>query len=159
MNTAVKKIGYFLFDYTDKINTVEDFKNFNDNKCHNSKYDKCIFSIDLSRVNKKINSLLRKVYKIGDENNMIFYFNKQSVMSVFIDYDVNYDLFLSNLIEDRKENPECKICFQLLEGLIACPQCFFQVCEDCLDKFYYTPRNEKIDAIECPACKFVLTNC
>lgn len=156
METAVKKIGYFLFDYTDKIQTFDEFKDFNNNKCYNTKYDKCIFFINLNKASKKLKLLIKMMFKVDDDN-LVIYFNKKCIMSLFTYVDVNYDVFLQTLIQERKEKPECNICFESINHIITCPKCFYQMCEKCMNECYYTSRNTRTDAIECPVCTTVLT--
>ena len=159
MNIAVKKVGYFIFNYTDKIKTIDEFKDFYNNKCHNSKYDKCIFSINLTKTSPKIHSYLNILFKTdsNETGDITFYFNKKTIMTLFNNYDVNYDLFIKKLIEERKAHPECKVCFETFNSIITCPRCFFDICKNCLDKCYYTTRNKDVNAIRCPACNIVLT--
>jgi len=161
MDIAVKKIGYFLFDYTDKIKTIDEFKAFNNDKCHNNKYDKCIFFINLDKVSKKVKCLLKLMFKQDkhklDEDNVVIYFNKKSIMMLFTYNNVNYDLFLQTLTQERKEKPECNICFESFNGVITCSKCYYQMCEKCMNDYYYTPNNTRTDAIQCPVCNSVLT--
>jgi hypothetical protein len=155
-----EKIGYKFIDLISILKTIDDCIKFmandndndndngNDNGNHN-KDDNIIYILNLELTSSEIANLFIKTFKIKYDKCTI-YLNKDNWI---INNNINKISIRSIQTFLEQENDillNCNICFNDYTIIMACPQCNFQYCEECILKI----RNNK--RIICIVCKYTI---
>ena len=143
-------MGYYIFDYTTKITSTNEFLTFLE-KIKQKKYQKCIFCIDAENVDKRVADIL-----IGsnclDSFKYCFYYNKDNFSYLLKTIDINKKLFIENLLNIDDGLFECKVCFEKFANIFTCSKCYFHICKDCIYKSHSVINKSVLDC-KCLICK------
>jgi hypothetical protein len=145
-----EKIGYKFIDLISILKTTDDCIKFmaNDND-NGNKDDNIIYILNLELTSSEIANLFIKTFKIRYDKCTI-YLNKDNWI---INNNINKISIRSIQTFLEQENDillNCNICFNDYTIIMACPQCNFQYCEECILKI----RNNK--RIICIVCKYTI---
>ena len=145
-----EKIGYKFIDLISILKTTDDCIKFmaNDND-NGNKDDNIIYILNLELTSSEITNLFVKTFKIKYDKCTI-YLNKDNWI---INNNINKISIRSIQTFLEQENDillNCNICFNDYTIIMACPQCNFQYCEECILKI----KNNK--RIICIVCKYTI---
>ena len=153
-----KENNYVYVDYSFKFKEVNEktldllneiiFK-----RRDNPKYEKCIYRIDLSKVDKRIKYTLYKKFNIQSKNDMSLYINKKNTMVFANDLEMNR-VKIKALIDNEKQN--CSICLETIDtkdaaSCVSCSACFHI---DCIENPKYPCRD--FQSTYCCVCKEIM---
>jgi hypothetical protein len=150
-----EKIGYKFIDLISILKTTDDCIKFmadngnNNDNGNGNKDDNIIYILNLELTSSEITNLFVKTFKIKYDKCTI-YLNKDNWI---INNNINKISIRSIQTFLEQENDillNCNICFNDYTIIMACPQCNFQYCEDCILKI----KNNK--RIICIVCKYTI---
>jgi hypothetical protein len=154
-NEYLKSIDFISIDYTSKISDFQDLNKLLI-KCFNPKYNNIIFYINLSKLSKQMQNIIKLSVNCSVESkNITVYFNKDN----YVYYANNYILPINKINEfiNIGDNLlKCDVCFKNnLINIGSCHKCDFKICSDCAIKSIRTKdRTTGIKNVDCLACGY-----